>query len=190
MDSSTAGWFGNTDSEFTHDMAKSAIFRFPIPLSNQKKVVANHNSAMPSTQIRGRAQRVFLPIWPPQEPAICVEGQRNWHRVMHSHTWLQIGVIVPHSPTLFAQVQTWEMIAISKGEFRENRVPGLAVGLSVAAFAPWEQNQMSDSEKYFRFYNVMLIRRNNGVAERIGLGRVVESAWDALDAQEEEIIIG
>jgi hypothetical protein len=42
----------------------------------------------------------------------------------------------------------------------------------------------------YKFYNVMLIVRKDGFAERRGLGRVESSCWQALERKTEEIILG
>jgi hypothetical protein len=48
----------------------------------------------------------------------------------------------------------------------------------------------SDDSNIYRFYNIMLIGRRNGIAERRGLGRVEKSLWERMALEEVEITLG
>ena len=178
--------------KFSHESLGSNItFRFPIPLPTLSPgTTEDYHSWSP--HIKGRVKRAFLSVISHENSK---EEDGDWRAVVDKTAtgegYGQVGVVRIHDLELLKSYDgnfLMEFIAISAGEFLS--VPGDNVGISRTAFHRWEMERRVEESDVYMFYNVMLIERRDGIAERRGLGRVEKVRWERLALEEVEITLG
>ena len=183
--STLSSLLGSTHHVFTHEsLGDYPQFRFPVPM----EASAPGGERSWKSVIQGRVQRAFLVIEPCRPES---HSDQTWHvvswKLPHGEK-IQVGVVRLHDQNLeywSAGEVVGEFIAISAGEFIQ--VPGRSVGISMSFFDAWEIKQQSNSGHVYQFYNVMLIKRRDGIAVRKGLGRVECELWKSLNAEEIDV---
>jgi hypothetical protein len=182
--------------EFTHPaVGDYPHFRYPIPFPPSSGFIPE--AGYWNSKISGVVQCATLMIGEPGP------GGRNLFKLMAvgpvDSQPVQVGAVRLHDATRgggknpgITSVSTGterEFIAISKGEYS----PSMArndIGVPRGYFDTWEHKERRRGGNLYKFYNVMLIVRKDGFAERQGLGRVGSSCWEALERKTEEIILG
>lgn len=183
---------GSTNHKFSHEsLGTDMTFRFPIPLPAPSPGIAGNYQSW-SPHIKGRVKRAFLSV---NSGENVNEEDGIWRAVLNKTVTGegdgQVGVVQIHDRELLKLCDgssLMEFIAISAGEFLS--VPGDSVGIPRSSFHRWEMDNRVDDSNVYMFYNVMLIERINGIAERRGLGRVEKSRWERLALEEVEITLG
>lgn len=181
----------STNKKFTHkSLGGHAWFRFPIPLPTDNELFEGNQFWSPN--IQGRVKSTHLTIAPNKN---ATKGENDWYMLVArpklSKEDIQVGVVQIHCPKFMAETKDGvlgEFIALSAGDFIS--VPGRNVGIPLTFLHEWEMNKRLVHDNMYRFYNVMLIERRNGIAERRGLGRVEKSLWESMDLEEMEITLG
>jgi hypothetical protein len=179
-------------AEFTHPVVEYPCFRYPIPFPPESGFTADPGPWRP--EIRGLVESVSLSI------GVCSLASRSLFNLVKVQPAdgqpVKVGVVRLHNAirdgegahaTSVYTGSIREFISISKGEY--SSVHSGPIGVPWDFFDSWERACRVRDRNLYKFYNVMLIVRKEGFAERRGLGRVEASCWEALDRKREEITL-
>lgn len=189
-DSSLGRLLQSTNHMFTHrSLGRRHLFRFPIPFPSQNEAASYDLNWEP--QLEARVQRAFLSIGPKR---LISKHGGYWYSIrtrMNADEIEQVGIVQLHDDLSKAKKTLPgldEFISISAAELLG--VPGQSVGVPWDMLDEWELNRRTSNNRIYEFYNVMLIERHDGVAERRGLGRIQKDLWEIIEKEEIEVVLG
>ena len=175
------GWTKTTtpqgNSYYTNDLVPSIKFRLPIPLFN------HDIASMPDNESRFlffKAQHVWFlveqdvrtPDWPGRYVKLC-DPLGNW-----------AGSFIPHTPTSdpFSTGESCELLALSLATV--DTASATYYRLDTALLPP------SKDLKVYKFYYVMWIEREDGIAYRKAIGMVDKDIWDQQNPTTIDVVLG
>jgi hypothetical protein len=182
------GW-SKDGSAFTHDSDKVTVFRYPVPVVDEK-----HTQQSPATEyiypgniLSFRTTRGFFEVEFQNNQA--PKGKENppvaigsvWSR---SGRW--IGKVTSHDSWLGIQGSNYdgderlEFIAISSSSERK--------ASHVFDMESFKENM--DQDEVVDYINVLWIERINHICYRRGLGHIMLRAWESLAKEEVDILLG
>jgi hypothetical protein len=182
-------WKGQNDPE--------KRFRYPLPIEER---INGDSKSRYDPYLYLTTQRAWLRLAPdPESPAcLCANLQDR------SGNWL--GIVRLNSDTWFSTPESWqtyhEFIAISLGKAKilsDVEISGPTIPPASnfrntyggRILEEWTYIQKTHvNPALYEFYNVLCIERNNGIAYRKALGRVVKAAWERQDLEEIDVVLG
>ena len=177
-------WTRNTSPEgtpyYTHSTVPSVRFRCPMPLVNDDIESLPDNE---DQYLSFRALRTWLYMGQSSAPA-----HESWTRCHVSLTdnrgnWagtLRLGTLPSNRPPIGERC---ELIALSLGTALEG-------GDYLGKLDEWEMPERPCDSESYRFYNVMCIEWENGIAYRKAVGTVYKDMWESQDLEKITVVLG
>lgn len=183
------GWTIIKDGRFVHPSIEGKEFKHPIPLTTGI-AAPSPNIWSPLLPLRTTKSIMYLGI-------ACSQSEENsvvqtcLRIEIQDSSGVRTGVIESQftTETEYNQGGPCELIAISeacawRAEEVEDDVPAFQLFREMDAFSELE------NEEIYKFYNVLWIEWEDGIAYRKALGRVFKEAWDRQDLEETDIVLG
>ena len=175
------GWTKTTtpqgNSYYTNDLVPSTKFRLPIPLFNHDIASIPDNE---SRFLFFKAQHVWFLMgqdvttldWPGRYVKLC-DPLGNW-----------VGSFIPHTRTsdLFSTGESCELLALSLATV--DSASATYYRLDTALLPP------SKDLNVYKFYYVMWIEREEGIAYRKAVGMVDKDVWDQQNPRTIDVVLG
>ncbi len=180
------GWTRNTYPEgtpyYTHGTAPSVRFRCPLPLVNDdiESLPDNENQYL---SFRALRTRFYLGQNTPRDsihkgftccPVSLTDYRGSWAGV------LVLGTLPSNRPPVG---ELCELIGLSLGTAVEG---GDYRGL----LDEWEMPERPRDSEFYRFYNVMCIEWENGIAYRRAVGTVYKDMWESQNLEKITVVLG
>ena len=165
---------------YTNSTVPSVHFRYPLPLTN------DNNESLPNNRDRFlcfKARRAWLFLGPTAAPAhptwtccpVClVDEEGGWAGV------LQLGTLPSDRPPAG---ESCELIALSLGTAVNN-------GDYLGILDEWRLPERPRDAEFYRFYNVMCIEWENGIAYRRAVGTVYKEMWERQALEDINVVLG
>ena len=181
-----------TNYHYTHVSVPHIKFVHPVPLGKSLEASEGANTGR---YLWTRTQQANLLV---AKPFLSDYKSLDWRTIRrYSHN--------PHSFLLLAENASQFVgdISMASGDDDIPKIQSLGNSLeagnappgkplSVVAIsrgAHWPE-PMEPSRETYSFYNVMAVRWENGIAYREGIGRVEREAWESLQKEDIELILG
>jgi hypothetical protein len=208
---SWAGWQGEIDteawgngpakkvSEWTESTQVTAKPEWCIceSLGNEKELIQNACFSPPTattkTILTCQTDRCFLYFGKQHSRGLkkafrffsIVDKNGNWAGSLRPHAYFhpdQGAFDINSKPSKENQC---ELVSISKGYAEEG--VGVNAWMNVGEWKMDERPRLLDT---YRFHNVLWVVWENGIAQRRGLGRVMEEVWQRQDLEQIELFLG
>jgi hypothetical protein len=183
---------------FKHDYDPRREFWYPLPI-NQKPI--SENPSRNDSFLCCRTQKTVLYLGKSIHRTWHWSHHAGYHHRLHDQSGKWAGVMQLHdeleteassgdsdtsgiSYNTDNGVMPCELVMTSEGYVVEGPIE--------ASFSEWkleERPRRPDGEKY-EFYNVLWVKWEDGIAYRNGCGRVMKSAWEALDPEWIDLTLG
>ena len=165
---------------YSNSTVPSVRFRYPMPLAN------DNIESLPNNQDRFlsfKARRAWLSLGPTASPAhpawtccpVCLVDERGaWAGV------LLLGTLSSNRPPAG---EPCELIALSLGTAVKD-------GDYLGILDEWEMPERPRDGEFYRFYNVMYIEWENGIAHRRAVGTVYKEMWERQALEDIDVVLG
>ncbi len=186
LDRIPTGWTRNTYPEgrhyYTHGTAPSVRFRCPMPLVNDdiESLPDNEDQYLSFRALRTcfyLGQNIPRDSYPQSWtccPISLADSKGNWAGT------LRLGTLPSNRPPVG---ELCELIALSLGTAVEGS--DYSGGLD-----EWEIPERPRDSEYYRFYNVMCIEWENGIAYRKAVGTVYKDMWESQTLEKITVVLG
>lgn len=164
---------------FTHESIPNEHFFCPIPLVDrtQPQIIRQ-----PVAFISCRAQRAFVRIGERLKPIYIICGPLF---IVRDEGGAWAGVVQLHEDLPPDSGVKFELAAISLGSARNS-----SEELVYAQCPEWDHEERPKTGRDYEWYNVLWIEWKDGIAYRKGLGRIAKGAWESLDLEWIDLILG
>ena len=180
-----SGWSRHTCAKsgkpfFRYDSDGSKGFWYPIPLNSPAQTQPPHIQA---NFLSTRTRRAFLWIGPPERLENKTTTRCKTSDLLDD-SWEWKGVLRHSSEETARRLMgtKQEFIELSAGTVLNQETEAVS-------FDEWNTEECPRRSGRYDFYNVMAVERVDGVACRLGVGRVEKRAWEDLAKEEVDIVI-